>query len=249
MILSIGELATRSGVTVRALRHYESKGLLKPARSQAGQRAYKYPDIVRLQQIQLLKKAGFTLTQIKTMIGSAKIEAKNILRIQRSILAEQLKQTEAALTAIDNVINHLEDTATDLFTLCNMIKLGESAMSEEKWQKVWDKFYTDEEQEAWRQAKEAIPESVRRECERKWPEVIGRAEALVGTDPAAPQAQQVLTDWNNLVQIFANNAPELAASANRMYDNMGDWPEDAPQSPISPDVWAFIKAAQKAKPA
>tara|TARA_R110002096_G_scaffold145686_1_gene303587 strand:- start:90 stop:827 length:738 start_codon:yes stop_codon:yes gene_type:complete len=245
-MLSIGELAARSGVTVRALRYYESKGLLKPARSEAGQRVYKYPDIVRLQQIQLLKKAGFTLGQIEALIGNAEIEAKNVLRIQRNLLAAQLEQTQSALAAIDNAINRLDENATDLFTLCNMIKVGETAV-DENWKKVWDKFYTEEEQARWEKAKQAVPEDIQRACEENWPKLIARTEALVGTDPASPEAQEIVKEWDALTKVIYDIDPSLTNSAARPYDNMDDWPEGSPESPFSAEVWAFVKAAENAK--
>lgn len=245
-MLSIGELASKSGVTVRALRYYESQGLLKPLRSEAGQRVYKYPDILRLQQIQLLKKAGFTLRQIATMIGSAEINAKHVLRIQRKLLSAQLTQTQAAIAAIDNAIERLDDSATDLFTLCNMIKVGETTMDEENWKKVWDKFYTEEEQARWEAAKNAVPADVQRACEENWPKLIARTEALVGTDPSAPEAQDIVKEWNAMTKVIYDIDPSLTKSAARLYDNMDDWPEGAPASPFSKEVWEFVKAAEKA---
>lgn len=245
-MLSIGELAKRSGVTVRALRYYESKKLICPQRTEAGQRVYKYPDIVRLQQIQLLKRAGFTLNQILQMIGSAEIEAKQILHIQRDLLSAQLKQTKAAIAALDATIERLDDTATDLFTLCNMIKVGELSMDGQEWQKVWDEFYSKEEQEAWRKAKEAIPEDVRKNHENAWPRLIAKAESLVGSDPASPEAQELLKEWQGLLSIFENMDPSLMKSANRMYEKIDEWPEGSPQSPFSSEVWDFINAAKEA---
>ncbi|MBL4640051.1 MAG: MerR family transcriptional regulator [Kordiimonadaceae bacterium] len=245
-MLSIGELASRSGVTVRALRYYESKGLMKPLRSEAGQRVYKYPDIVRLQQVQLLKRAGFTLSQIAAMIGNAEIEAKNVLRIQQKMLQQQLKQTQSALDAINNAIERLDDTATDLFTLCNTIKVGESAMSDEGWKKVWNKFYTDDEQDRWEKARLAVPEHIQRECEKKWPDLLSRTEALVGTDPTAPAALALVKEWDAVTQPIYDIDPCLKNSAGRLYDNMDDWPEGAPEAPFSKEVWAFIRAAERA---
>ena len=245
-MLSIGELASRSGVTVRALRYYESKGLIKPLRSEADQRVYKYPDVVRLQQIQLLKRAGFTLSQITAMIGNAEIEAKNILRIQQKMLQAQLNQTQSALDAINNAIERLDDTATDLFTLCNTIKVGESAMSNEGWKKVWDKFYTKDEQDRWEKARLAIPDDIQKDCEKRWPVLITRTEALLGTDPSASAAQAIVQEWNAMTQVIYDIDPSLNKTAAKLYDNMDDWPEGAPEAPFSAEVWAFIKAAEKA---
>lgn len=244
-MLSIGELAQRSKVTVRTLRYYESKDLLKPARSEAGQRVYRYPDVMRLQQIQLLKRAGFTLSQIKSMLGAAVIEARSVLELQKGLLEKQLHQTEAALTAVKDTIARLDGSETDLFTLCNMIKMGESAMSTEKWQKVWNKFYTPEEQARWEAAKEAVPEDVRKAHENAWPDILARTEKLVGTDPASDEAQSILKEWNAMTQAIYDIDPALTRSAAKLYDNMDDWPEDGPEKPFSNEVWAFIQKAQQ----
>ncbi|WP_263404975.1 MerR family DNA-binding transcriptional regulator [Pseudomonas aeruginosa] len=55
MLLKVGELAKQTGLTVRALHHYDDIGLLQPsARSDAGYRLYTPKDITRLHQIQAL---------------------------------------------------------------------------------------------------------------------------------------------------------------------------------------------------
>ncbi len=245
-MLSIGELAARSSITVRALRYYESKGLLSPQRSEAGQRLYHYKDIMRLQQIQLLKRAGFTLAQIAAMLGSATINAKAVLTVQQGLLTKQLADTGAALGAIEDALAKLDDTKTDLFTLCNMIKMGETAMAQEKWQKVWDKFYTQEEKNRWEAAKEAVPKDIAKAHEDAWPDILARTEKMVGTDPASSEAQAILLEWNAMTQVLYDIDPALTRSAEKLYNNMDDWPEGAPEKPFSKEVWAFVQAAQKA---
>ena len=244
-MLSIGELAKRSSITVRALRYYESKGLLNPVRSEAGQRVYRYPDIVRLQQIQLLKRAGFTLGQIESMLASATIDAKSLLGVQEQLLEKQLNETQRALCAVKETLANLDGSETDLFTLCNMINIGESTMSEEKWQKVWDKFYTAEESTRWAKARDAVPADIKRAHEAAWPGILARTEKLVGSDPASSEAQAVLLEWNALTQVIYDIDPTLTRAAAKLYDNMDEWPEGAPEKPFSNEVWAFMQAAQK----
>ena len=56
MLLKVGELAKRSGLTVRALHHYDSIGLLHPSgRSESGYRLYSRDDVARLHGIQTLR--------------------------------------------------------------------------------------------------------------------------------------------------------------------------------------------------
>jgi len=243
-VLAIGELAKRSGVTVRALRYYESKGLLNPSRSEAGQRVYKYPEITRLQQIQLLKRAGFTLAQIKSMLGSAIINAKTVLCVQEQLLEKQLAETQRSLRAIKEALSNLQGTETDLFTLCNMIKLGESVMDEEKWKKVWSKFYSEEGIERWAKAREAVPEETKLAHEAAWPDILARTEKLVGTDPASKAAQAILLEWNAMTKVIYDIDPSLTRTAAKLYDHLNDWPEDGPEKPFSKEVWDFIQSAQ-----
>ena len=65
MLIQVGELAKRAGITVRTLHHYEQTGVLLPsARSAAGYRLYNLADVQRLHMIQALAKAGLELAEI-----------------------------------------------------------------------------------------------------------------------------------------------------------------------------------------
>ena len=81
--LSIGELAGRAGVSVRALRLYEASGLLKPLRTAAGRRVYGAGEVARLGQVMALKRAGFTLKRIGELVG-----AKGLLDPRRLVEAQ-----------------------------------------------------------------------------------------------------------------------------------------------------------------
>lgn len=65
----MGDLARASGLTVRALHHYDHIGLLTPSgRTSAGHRAYSDGDLARLYRISLLRRLGFPLGQIAAML-------------------------------------------------------------------------------------------------------------------------------------------------------------------------------------
>jgi DNA-binding transcriptional MerR regulator len=68
-MLTIGQLATYAGVTVRAVRHYHQIGLLpEPERDASGYRKYGAPALVSLIKIRTLADAGVPLTQISRML-------------------------------------------------------------------------------------------------------------------------------------------------------------------------------------
>ena len=70
--MQIGEVAQRTGLTQRALRYYESLGLLQPpSRMDGGFRLYSEPDLERLDRIVELKRLlGFSLAEIRQVIDA-----------------------------------------------------------------------------------------------------------------------------------------------------------------------------------
>ena len=67
--MTVGEIARKMDVTVRALQYYDREGLLSPsAMSEGGRRLYTDKDIVKLYQILSLKHLGFSLDDIKNRL-------------------------------------------------------------------------------------------------------------------------------------------------------------------------------------
>lgn len=65
----VGALAEATGLTVRALHHYDHIGLLRPSRrTDAGHRLYTADDVMRLYRISLLRRLGFPLEQINSVL-------------------------------------------------------------------------------------------------------------------------------------------------------------------------------------
>lgn len=63
--LSIGALATRTGLAVSAIRYYEAQGLIKPWRNPGGQRRFERSDLRRLSFVMIAQQFGFTLPEIR----------------------------------------------------------------------------------------------------------------------------------------------------------------------------------------
>ncbi|MEV6547807.1 MerR family transcriptional regulator [Streptomyces sp. NPDC051597] len=66
--MRIGELAARAGTTTRALRYYESRGLLTARRSENGYRSYDEEDLRLLRQIRTLQDFGFELEETRPFV-------------------------------------------------------------------------------------------------------------------------------------------------------------------------------------
>ena len=110
-MLTIGQLAKRTGVTIRTLRYYDKVGLLTPSDyKEGGHRLYSSDDLNRLQQIQSLKFIGFSLKDIASLFELQQIEQQHISRSiafkKRELIAEQerIQQTIAQLDHMDTII-------------------------------------------------------------------------------------------------------------------------------------------------
>lgn len=96
MLLKVGELAKRTGLTVRTLHHYDAIGLLAPsARSESGYRLYNRDDIARLHAICALRQIGMPLADIATLLNHSNEPLSVIVQRQIQALDAQIAQATA----------------------------------------------------------------------------------------------------------------------------------------------------------
>src|SRR5262245_31523169 len=106
----VKEVAEQSGVSIRALHHYDAIGLLVPSlRTAAGYRLYSEDDLLRLQQILIGRELGLSLEEIRRSLDDPGFDRRNALIDQRQRLRERLRQTEAMIRAIDAAMASLDD--------------------------------------------------------------------------------------------------------------------------------------------
>ncbi len=112
--LTIGELARESGVTLRALRLYESKGLLTRHHS-GGARVFTRDDRDRLALILQGKRLGFTLKEIREMLAARARGCEKALPIDRRKCVDQINMLERQRRDIDRAIAELRQIYTEMF--------------------------------------------------------------------------------------------------------------------------------------
>lgn len=69
--LTIGQVAARAGLNVSALRYYEAKGILPAPPRVGGQRRYGEETLARLGVIDVAKRAGFSLDEIRVLLAAS----------------------------------------------------------------------------------------------------------------------------------------------------------------------------------
>jgi DNA-binding transcriptional MerR regulator len=113
--MAIGEFARQAGVTLRALRFYQSKGLLAPARD-GHARVYNQTDRERLAVVLQGKRLGFTLCEIREMLAvraSARGCDKS-LPVSRKKCVEQIKLLERQRRDIESALGELRAIYTGM---------------------------------------------------------------------------------------------------------------------------------------
>jgi DNA-binding transcriptional MerR regulator len=109
MSWSIAEVARMSGVTSRTLRHYDEIGLLPPGRiASNGYRHYEEDDLLRLQQILVLRELGLGLTEIAGILDLQADEAEALRAHHKRLLAERDRLATLAGT-VERTIAELEE--------------------------------------------------------------------------------------------------------------------------------------------
>ncbi len=207
----VGELARRTGVSVRTLHHYDEIGLLSPShRSEAGYRLYTETDVVRLQQIRSLRTLGFSLEEIGAFLKRPDVTPDRVLQLHIAHLREQIELRQRLCDRMEAIAKRWrsdETVPTEEF-----LKIIEVTT-------MLDKYYTPEQMEELRQRREALGEDRMRQAEGEWKELMEQVQAEMdrGTDPADERVQQLARRWMGLVQEFTGGNPGITQSLGRMY--------------------------------
>jgi DNA-binding transcriptional MerR regulator len=114
--LTIGELAGETGVTIRALRFYESKGLLGRHRGGGAARAFGQVDRDRVALILQGKRLGFTLSEIRELLAVPASRCAKVLPIGRRKCVDQIKLLERQRRDIEQAIAELRRIYTEMLT-------------------------------------------------------------------------------------------------------------------------------------
>ncbi|WP_106246764.1 MerR family transcriptional regulator [Allonocardiopsis opalescens] len=117
--LTIGELAGHFGLATHVLRHWETMGLLQPARRVSGRRRYTYEHVITTVLILQGKAAGFSLEQMRTIVAGPGREE------QRAILADHLAELDrrlARLRQAREAVAHLMQCSAESIASCPSVR-------------------------------------------------------------------------------------------------------------------------------
>src|SRR3954449_7145763 len=172
--LDIREVVRRTGLTSRALRFYEARGLLKPLRTYSGRRLYGRGELERIQQILALKRAGLSLAQIGKLTARGNMDLGAIVDAQLKVIEErkaELDEARALLLSVKSRIDRGEPV--DAETFCSLIRQGDKIMEAEDWKKVTNRYLWPKEKARWAEKMKDLPADFdQSESRRKWKELV-----------------------------------------------------------------------------
>ena len=136
-MLRVGELARRTGLTVRTLHHYDRLGLLRPSvRSEAGYRLYDRDDLARLHRIQLLKQLDYSLADIRELLDDPPGSPVEAISRQLEVLDARIRQYQRLHGRLEQLRQKLAlqpgDATDDWLTLLELMTMLEKHLSEDE---------------------------------------------------------------------------------------------------------------------
>lgn len=124
--MGIGGLAERFGLATHVLRHWETMGLLAPARDAANRRRYRTADLTRVAVILRAKEAGLPLDTIRALVTTAgAVNRRDILHEEAEVLRSRIAAAQASLALIECALGCDHED----FTRCAHFRLAADRMS------------------------------------------------------------------------------------------------------------------------
>jgi len=205
MLLKIGELAARTGLTIRTLHHYDRIGLLSPsARTPAGYRLYQHSDMARLHRIMALRKFGLSLAEIATSLAKPDLPLGAIVQQQIAMLEQQIAKASSLRERLRDLQQQLAQGQEP--------ELAEWLTTMEQ-MTMYDKYFSPQELQQ-------LPMLSNPAIEQEWQALVARVRAMQasGADAQSEQAQAIATEWMVKLARDTNADPGLFARLNSMHE-------------------------------
>jgi DNA-binding transcriptional MerR regulator len=211
--LKVGELARRTGLTVRTLHHYDELGLLKPSQhTEAGYRLYTRDDVARLQQVLSLRQLGFALEEIRDCLDRPGFAPLEVIRLHLTRLREQIKLQQKLCERLEALAEHFR-TAAEVSADAFLYTIEVMTM--------FEKYYTPEQMATFEARAKEVGQEAIDAAPQQWEDLFKAvtAEMEAGTDPADPKAQELAKRWLALVTMCTGGDPGIFNSMRSMYQN------------------------------
>lgn len=209
MLLKIGELAKRTGLTVRTLHHYDDVGLLRPsARSDAGYRLYNRKDIERLHRIQALRRMDLSLAEVAALLENDGAGLQQVIEQQIALLDRQAERAiqlrDRLKLLLERVTQNVEPDLPDWLVTLEMMAM-------------YDKYFTRDEVARVRAVKAGENSTLQSESTA----LVQRIRTLLDSNvpPESEEAQALSTPWMALAHRRMDGDARLIRKLDALHRN------------------------------
>lgn len=247
--LSPSETAQRLGVSVKALRVYEDKGLVTPLRTEAGWRVYGPDQMARLHQVLALKRLGLPLKAIADLLAGRLKALDSVLSVQEQALRRTKAEAEKGLRLLAAARRRLAAgeilSMDDLSQLTRETTMTDNRLDREEWQRVLgplaEKHFTPEEEALWQERAKAAGG----DAQEAWAALIGEGKRLLaeGLDPGSLEAMELGRRWMELLNRFSGGDPAVHAKIKVMWAEAFKDKAFRDKSPVSPELMEYVSEA------
>ncbi len=243
----IKEFADLTGVTVRALHHYDRIGLVRPRRrARNGYRVYAERDILRLQQVVTLKFMGFRLEEIRRILARPRYVVSRSLAVQVEAVDREIERLTRASRALRETAAAI--AAGGRIDWTKLIHIMEELKMSEKNKQEWTaKFFSEADMKEFAEiGKNYSPEAMKA-YQDKWTALIEEVKANLNADPASPVAQDLARRWTEHLEAGYGGHPGLQQKIGQAYQHAWKTGDDfGGHMPFGPEIMEFIVKAKKA---
>ncbi|MFE9817735.1 MerR family transcriptional regulator [Streptomyces sp. NPDC005773] len=241
----IAEVARMSGVTARTLRHYDEVGLLTPARiGSNGHRYYEEHQLLRLQQILVLRALGVGLPEVGRILAEQVDEVDALRGHHRRLLAER-DRLDALAGTVSRTIADLEQSRKDgnPMTVNRPENLFEGIQPSQYQESLHG--FPEHAEEVARRVAVMTPQDIEAGQRERTAQMIRLAELMAAEHPADAEPVQAEIDaqYRALAQLRTVSAEEYRAIGRSCVDNDA-W--RAAYEAIAPGLAAYQRDAIEA---
>lgn len=250
MAYTVKKLSELSGVTIRTLHFYEELDLLKPAYHGAnGYRYYEEKELLHLQQILFFKELGFSLKQIKKVLGRSDFDQLAALHSHRKALNQEWEKIGQLIKTIDKTINHLKGKKKmkdkEIFDgfnigLVTKAKDGESYFAAEEIVGKSVKNPTKSAKDVEKRGKEFY-ENITKTAHAIFKDLVHCLEQ--GLDPAADQVQRIIQKHYTFTEQIHDVTQEVYKALAQLYHEHPDFRKQL--DPFHPQLAEFMAKAME----
>lgn len=249
-MFDIAQVAQLTGLTSRALRFYEARGLVKPLRTGSGRRCYGAGELERLHQLLAFKRAGLSLGQIKSLFDRHPVDLRALVTLQLDTIDTQARALAEARAVLSTTLSRIDrGEPIDAETFCSLIRHGDAQMKDNKaaWEAVTDRYMSDEAKADFARTLPQMGTTFDAEATAaQWKNLGNRIKAAMPLNEKSPAALAFVREWFALLAPFTAVAtPAMWEDGRKMYSRMDEWHDQAdPGFDLS--VWNFIQSATAA---